>query len=613
MGQSVRRALLATGLLLGLQMGLACGGGSPPGDASPGTDAEPATAPVRASRSAFESSVPEEAATLVIAARRVPDELDPLEGLDPLGARIVDDAVFEGLVARDDAGWPWARPALADTCVLVPEDDPRDAYCHLAPGRVFHDGTAVTPEDVQYSLEYWLDPRRGWLRDRYGLSSLKRVQLVDGPPSRAGEPLPGFAAADRDPGRWVRVSVSVGEPLLLERMAAMKVVPRSDHRGRRRSFAKAPIGSGPMKVVSLEADRIVLEPAAGVAAPDEGEGPVEGYDPRVRRIIVREMSDGAEVLTAMRRGEVHIATELSSAHVPIELSKAGMAARFEAWLVSPPRYDLLLYNLGTGVQSGPRLRAALDAGLPRARIATLLGGMPPLPVTAPVDLHDPSPIDLAAIAELGRAATWGTAGLVEEVDGTADAAGQALLAAELDALGWTLDRGVRRRETGSLRLVLMWNGASGDGRRVANAIKQGWREQGIVVPYATASWAYLRNLLKRGDFDIALARLSEASDADLFPYFHSQGELNITGIVDAELDAAIDAFRAARTREARQDAERAVAERLAALRPVSVLHAPTAVTLVSRRVEGLRFIDDLPALTMEMRLMPHERWTLSRR
>lgn len=599
-------------------MGLAsgCGTSSPPGDAAVGADDEPATAPMRASRPSLAGeSVHEEAATLVIAARRVPDELDPLEGLDPLGARIVDDAVFEGLVGRDDGGWPWARPALADACLLVPEDDPRDAYCHLAPGRVFHDGTAVSPEDVLYSLDYWLDPRRGWLRDRYGLSSLKRVQLVDGPPSRAGEePLPGFATADRDPGRWVRVSVSSGEPLLLERLAAMKVVPRSDHRGRRRSFAKAPIGTGPMKVVSLEADRIVLEPAAGLD-PSKGEGSeaVEGYDPRVRRIILREMSDGAEVLTAMRRGEVHVATELSPAHVPGELSKAGMAARFEAWLVSPPRYDLLMYNLGSGVQSGPRLRAALDAGLPRARIATLLGGMPPLPVTAPVDLHDPSPIDLAAIAEVGRAASWGTAGLVEEVDGTADAAGAALLAAELDALGWTLERGVRRRETGTLRLVLMWNGASGDGRRVANAIKQGWREQGIVVPYATASWAYLRNLLKRGDFDIALARLSEASDADLYPYFHSRGELNITGIVDAELDAAIDAFRAARTRETRQDAERAVAERLAALRPVSVLHAPTAVTLVSRRVEGLRFIDDLPALTMEMRLMPHERWTLSRR
>jgi len=562
----------------------------------------------------------EEAATLVIAARRVPDELDPLDGLDPLGARIVDDAVFEGLVRRDDAGWPWARPALADACVLVPASEPRDAYCHLAGGRAFHDGSAVTPEDVLYSLEYWLDPRRGWLRDRYGLSSLKRVQLVDGPPSRAeGEPLPGFAAGERDPGRWVRVSMSTGEPLMLERLASMKVVPRSAHRGRRRSFAKAPIGSGPMKVTTLESDRIVLEPAVDADAADSADGVsdgvsvLEGYDPRVRRIVLREMSDGAEVLTMMRRGEVHIATELSPAHVPAELSKAGMAARFEAWLVSPPRYDLLMYNLGSGVQSGPRLRAALDAGLPRARIATLLGGMPPLPVTAPVDLHDPSPIDLAAIAELGRAATWGTSGLVEEVDGTTDAAGAALLATELDALGWTLERGVRRRETGSLRLVLMWNGASGDGRRVANAIKQGFREQGIVVPYATASWAYLRNLLRRGDFDIALARLSEASDADLYPYFHSRGELNITGIVDAELDAAIDAFRAARTRQTRQEAERAVAERLAALRPVSVLHAPTAVTLVSRRVEGLRFVDDLPALTMEMRLMPHERWTLSRR
>lgn len=590
----------------------ACGGGSPGGRESAGA-ADPEAVSADAGELTPAADLlgrpvagDEKASTLVIAAPRIPKALDPLDGLEPLAARIVDDAVFEGLVRRSATGAPWAVPALADSCVTVPAAAPRDVYCHLAAGRTFHDDTEVTAEDVEYSLSYWMDPRRAWLRDRHGLSRLKKIERVDGPPQRAEAVIPeGFAAAQRDAGQWFRVAFSEPEPLALERVARMKVVPRSAHRGRRRAFASKPVGTGPLRVAVLESDRVVLEVV------DEADAVREPG--QVTRIVLRELNDGAEVLTLMRRGDVHVATQLSAAHVPEELSEAGMSARFNAWLVSPSRYDLLMYNLRAGPQSGPRLRAALDAGLPRAGIAAVIGGAPPMVVDAPVDLHDPSPIDLDAIATAGRSARWGTAGLVEQTDLRLDAEGAAHLAAELDALGWDLERGVRRRETGSLRLVLMWNGAAGRGRQVASAIKNAWRELGVVVPYATASWSYLRGPLRRGEFDLALARLSEASDADLYPYFHSRGAQNITGVVDAQLDAALEDYRAASTPALRRAAEQAVADRLAALRPVSVVHAPTAITLVSRRVEGFRFIDDLPALTSTMRLHPHERWTLSKR
>ncbi|MBL4689029.1 MAG: ABC transporter substrate-binding protein [Nannocystaceae bacterium] len=576
---------------------------------SPAADGPSAAAQVQAALGADRSGGDDAASTLVIAAPSVPDALDPLDGLTPLAARIVDDAVFEGLVRRTDTGWPWASPALADSCVLVPADVPRDVYCHLTPGMTFHDGSAVTAEDVEYSLAYWLDPRRGWLRDRHGLSSLKKIERVDGPPSRADAAAPpGFVAGPRDADHWFRVSFSEPHPLALQLIASMKIVPKASHRGRRRAFAKAPVGTGPMRVTVLEPDRVVLELRDDLV--DSAPG---GQGDRARRIVLRQINDGAEVLTLMRRGEVHIATELARTHVPEELAESGMAARFEAWLVSPPRYDVLIYNLRGGLQSGPRLRSALDAGLPRAAIASLLGGAPPLPIAAPVDIHDPTPIDLKAIARAGHSARWGAAGLVEDIDAAQDVQGAEALAAALDSLGWSMERGVRRRENNSLRLVLMWNGASGHGRQVASAIKSAWREQGVVVPYATASWSYLRGPLRRGEFDLALARMADASDADLYPYFHSRGVLNISGIVDAELDAALVAFRLAKTPLARREAETAVAQRLTALRPVSVLHAPTAITLVSRRVQGLRFIDDLPELSGAIRLLPHDRWTLSKR
>src|SRR5690606_10247344 len=161
-----------------------------------------------------------------------------------------------------------------------------------------------------------------------------------------------------------------------------------------------------MRLVTAEPDRWVLErvvDAKGDSAPRRPTG--------VDRIVLRVLSDGAEALTALRRGDVHILSEVAPVHLPRELTKPGMAARFEAWLLTPARYDLILYNLRRGVHAGPRLRQALDLAAPRIEVARM-HAMPPQrvddgPLRAPVDLHDPMPIDLTALRAAGVTATWG--------------------------------------------------------------------------------------------------------------------------------------------------------------------------------------------------------------
>lgn len=540
---------------------------------------------------------------LVVAVRRVPDTLDPLGDLDPWGARVAEDLVFQGLTRRSDAGAPWAVPALADACVARPTAEPRDVYCHLRSDAVFHDGKPVTPADVLYSLDWWLDPRRGVMRVRLGLGGLKKVEMVDGPPG--GLP-PGAA---RDPGRWAHVSFTRAEPLGLSLLADMPIVPREAHRGRARAFGLAPIGTGPMRVTAYEADRLVLEPVVPVPVTV---GPDADGTFAPSRLVLREIGDGAAVLTALRRGEVHLAAELAPSHVPEELAKPGMAPRFRAFTLSPPRYDVVLFNLRSGTQAGPRMRGLLDDAIPRARLADALGDLPPQDLTVPVDLLPPVEIDLPGLAEAGVSARFGMAGLPAPLDPSRDDAGKARALTTLDALGWVLERGVRRRATGPLRLVLMWNGAGGDAQILANGIRDAWRDVGVIVPYATASWSYLFGLMRKGEFDVALVRLVERSDADLYPYFHSRGDLNLTGVSDVALDGALEAFRAASTPDERAAAKRAVAERLAALRVVSVVRAPTQVMLVSQRVQGLALVDDLPVLS-QLRLRPMETWILGHR
>jgi ABC-type transport system substrate-binding protein len=594
----------------GLAGALACGTGS--SDAPPAVDdqAEIATTPAQgeagadaATAEGSSGSSDPGAMALVIAVRAIPTSLDPLTDLDPWATRVVEDAVFEGLTRRSSTGEPWAEPALADACVLHPRAAPRDAYCHLPAGRSFHDGTPVTPDDVVYSLEHWLDPRRSALRSHHGLSALRRVEIVNGPPSGSrvagGEGEPADEPAP-DPGRWIRVSSEVADSLLLERLARMVVVPKAAHKGHTTRFAREPVGTGPMRVAQYDADRIVLERSA-----EAGEARGTGVD----RLVLAQMRDGSAALTGLRRGDVHIVASVSPAHVPVELAKPGMASRFRAWLLTPAVYDLVLYNARRAPTEGPRLRAALDAALPRAEVARAMGGTPPVQLEAPVDLAEPAPVDLSALEAADAAAHAGMAGLPAPLPPGADEAGRGEAEGMLTELGWVMDRGLRRRGTTTLRLVLMWNGDPGIGRTVATAVREAWRAVGVHVPYATASWSYLMGPLRRGDFDLALGRLAESSDADLYPYFHSKGDLNVPGVADTELDAALESYRSARTPEERSSAKEAIAARLSALRVVSVLRAPTEVLVASRRVAGLQFVDDLPVLR-GLELLPPQEWEL---
>lgn len=523
---------------------------------------------------------------IVIGLAQLPRRFDPLDDLEPWAQRIADDLVFEGLVRRAGDRYPWVEPAIADRCEVDREYAVASVFCHVPPGIRFHDGSELSMDDVVYSLGYWIDPRRGWIRQRQGLANLQKVEIVDGPR--------GAGTGERDVGRWVRIDFDKREPLALEALAAIKIVPHELHRASATRFAQQPIGTGPMKLGTVGPDRIVAERF------------VDYHEPARRsptgKLVFRAIADGAQAMTALRRGEIHLLPEVAPSHVPVELGKPGMAGRFQAWLVSPPRWDMLLWNLGAGMQAELPLRSALHDALPLSAIAREIYGAPGMPSEAPVDLHDPTPIDLDALVDIkpGEPVRGGLLALPSLDDDLRALAGAARA---LDEQQWKLERGMRQRATGNLRIAITWDGQTGRGKTLFQAIEAAWQSIGVQVPEASASWTFLLSLLRKGEYRVALVHLGGSSDDDLYPLFHSKGATNLAAVDDDELDTALSDYRAAPDRAAREAAKQRIAARIAELRVVSILHAPAEVMLATRRLGALEFVDDMPRLD-RLRLDP---------
>lgn len=506
--------------------------------------------------------------TLVVGLQRIPRGLNPLGSLDPWRQRIAEDLVFEGLLARSPGRRPWVTPALADRCEVDNPAAPRIVACHLSPGAAFHDGAEVKPQDVVYSLSWWIDPRRRSAALDRGLGGLARVSVVDGP---------GGGKPGEDPGRWIRLDFERPEPLALERITAMPVVPRVLHRGREESFARAPVGSGPMRVVRMDDERWRLERVPAWSRGARSRPTYDGFE-------LRRMEDPAALLVAFRRGSVDIYPNLPAPYVRSELTRLGAARRYRAWLTSPPRYDVVWFNTKAPLASRLAMRQALTYGL---RQPTGISQVP-------VDLDAPVELNIN--------------GLRTDFDGTMDPrwlvtqratteASRAAPGALLDREGWVLNERGRRMNGGeSLRVPLTWEGGGDASSKLAAHVRRIWSDLGVRVPFATASWGYIAALFSKGEFTVGLLRVATRSHADLFELFHGAGRRNLGRIADLELDAALEAYRGADDLEERRAAQRRVAARLESTRVVQVVHAPLEVLVTSVRVGQVEFMDDLPRL-----------------
>ncbi len=211
---------------------------------------------------------------LVFALRSSAIQLDPRLATDHSSSLVLQ-LVVSGLVTRSPNGE--FLPDLAESWEIL--DDDRRYRFHLRSGVTFHDGRPFSSRDVVYTFRSILDGEVTTAK-RGAFPLLESVEAVDD----------------------LTVDFVMSQPygaMLGNLTPYVGIVPDGSDP---EEYNRAPIGTGPFRVVERQPDRVVVE-----AFDDYWDG-----RPRLDRVIYRDIPDATVRALELRKGSVHlVVNELS--------------------------------------------------------------------------------------------------------------------------------------------------------------------------------------------------------------------------------------------------------------------------------------------------------------
>jgi len=247
--------------------------------------------------------------------------------------------MFDTLVSRDANNQ--LAPGLATEWKVV---DPTTWEFKLRDGVKFHNGEAFDAQTVRYSIERLKNPATK--SPIVELTYVKEVKVVD--------------------DRTVDFLLSAPDPILPNKLTlfgGVMVPPQYIQEQGDDAFSQRPVGTGPFKFVSWQKDnQVVME-----ANPEYW-----GGKPRVSKLVFRAIPNAADMIAAVKTGEVDIAANIT----PDAASQLkGVSDRK---VVSAPGIRDYFVEIDTR-QAGPladaRVRQALNYGVDvDTLVKTVLGG-----------------------------------------------------------------------------------------------------------------------------------------------------------------------------------------------------------------------------------------------
>jgi peptide/nickel transport system substrate-binding protein len=208
--------------------------------------------------------------------------VDGPQGMDPALAVVgashqIIDLVYSGLTRLDDNAQP-----LPDLAVSWTIDPPATKYLFkLRPGVKFHDGTALTADDVAYTFHRLMDPKTGYAYATQ-VESITDVKAVD----------PETVEFD--------LSKPTGPLLTFLAFPGNFIVPKHIAAAGS-SLTSSPVGTGPYKFVSYSPNQeLILQANADYYA-----GP-----PKIAKLDIKYIADDTERATALLGGNLDFATRV---------------------------------------------------------------------------------------------------------------------------------------------------------------------------------------------------------------------------------------------------------------------------------------------------------------
>jgi peptide/nickel transport system substrate-binding protein len=256
-----------------------------------------------------------------------PTNLDPRVGTDAQSERI-DKLLFDALLRRDEHFN--LQPALADRWEIP---DPLTYVFHLRRGVRFHDGRPLTSADVKWTFDSMLSGRIRTAK----ASTYRDVDSIDTP----DEATVIFHLRQAYSSLLWNLSDGAGG-----------IVPR----GSGEDFNRAPIGSGPFRLVSMEQDRQVI-----IARNPQywGEAPLL---PAVRFMVVPDVTTRA---LELRKGSADVAINALTADTVLALRGNPALVTMTA---PGTIYAYLAFNLRDPVLRHVRVRQAIAYAIDREPI-----------------------------------------------------------------------------------------------------------------------------------------------------------------------------------------------------------------------------------------------------
>lgn len=493
---------------------------------------------------------------IIVGSSNLPDSLNPVLEQNVAGLD-ADELIFDGLVNFEVdqlSGKLYTEYALAEK---IEQDPSTKMLYHVGLREVsWHDGTRFTADDVVYSFAAYAEPENKSPKRDYLLSFIKSVKKVD----------------DRN------VDVEFSKPIPPFRVfpvLTFKIIP-SSYKGTRmsvnmrsgeneRNFAIEPVGTGPFKLTQWEIGKWVNFQANGYYFKKR---------PEAASLVMKKVIDPVIRMNEFRKGRINLILETS----PLDRPKVEKMPNVDINWYLPYAFYQVSINTKSPLFGNVDARKALSLSLERDKL-----------VPGVTDRKEGVVINTGLFPS-----DIFTVNIPEYVDKPLIAPG-----------AYDIDKARKLASSAGLTgktAILLYPDSLGEfGQKMAEGIVAQFGALGITVEAKrTGDQVFKRLVFAEKSYDLALVYCDGFDNlySSVGAWFRTNGESNISGIADEQLDKLFDDWDKAIVIPDWAALTEKIDQRVGELAP-AVFLCKLEKDVYSRGIKDLVIVTDNPFLSVE--------------